>query len=87
MEVPLPIKTTVKKTFRKHGLSIIPSAMAAMGSRQGIDKEPLTPTQSQYRNNKNNCYKNKNFVNTLYAMEAIWKLIVSIVEKSVNPNG
>ena len=46
IEASLPIKMTANQTFRQHDTSIIPSAMAAMGSRQGIDKEPPTPTQS-----------------------------------------
>ena len=44
MEAPLPIKMTVNQTFRQHDTSIIPSSMAALGSRKGINKEPVTPT-------------------------------------------
>ena len=62
MEAPLPTTKTVKKTFRQNDESILPSAMAAMGSRQEIDKEPPTPTQAQYRKNRNTRYnKNRSF--------------------------
>ena len=62
MEALLPTKKTVTQTFKQHDTSIIPPAMVAMGYCQGIDKEPPTPTQAQYRNNRNTQYnKNKTF--------------------------
>ena len=56
MEAKLPISNTVPHTFKQNSNPIIPSAMTAMGSHQGTDRERPTPTQ--YRNGNNNRYKN-----------------------------
>ena len=59
MEASLPITTTVSTTFQPSSNTLIPSAMAAMGHRQNIDKNPPTPTQ--YRRNNTQFRSKQNF--------------------------